>query len=335
MQIVTDNGISYVCEMDGPKKFKVGNRQGVGKQKVMHHDRAAEASAAAQTAGRDISALRGALADQGGAQAVKERVERALKRREPGAHADRGMSPPGGAEDDDDVAMGFSSLSRIVPSRVGPAATAARRRPSLESLADIRSEAGEETEGLESLASQSLGGSELTEEESATPSSGRGRRARGSSRNANPSQDGKLTAKTKTLWNGKKTAFSDMALWEGKLKQRSVESMATQLENSYQKVLASQEPGREDLAKDISAFIGNVRAKFNLFTEIRDGPTDWVMKAPEPEALDLLRRLPASMLATIFTFCAKEMMKHVEQECREPRSGYVISGCYRQLINKQ
>ena len=303
-----------------------------------HHERASEASSSAQAAGQDITSLGSSLRGQASAS-IKERVKRAQQTR-----VLSGKKSATEDEEEDDDAMGFSSLSHQGIRR--SAASGSSRIPETPLSKKLRSGLGEGTNadpcmdwerGSEADSMAGLFPSLQAEAEQANKSAddngveepqehvigrGRSRRGRGRSSANNrasaadagvASGSGGLIEKAKALLNAKKTQFNDGALWDTKMKSRAVDAMAQQLENMVEKLLACGDDAAAKPTMEVMLdFAESVKMKFKVFADIRKGGS-WLQNPMAPHASTTLRGLQPSILATIFTFLARELLKTIEQ----------------------
>ena len=287
---------------------------------MTNHDKASAASSAARAASRDIVELGQKLQGQ-----TKQKVAARMAK----LHQDRdaGMLPepiPESEPEDDDEAMGFGNLVRGRAAKRDRASEPVLQKLKRFCIADAMTEIGiqdleQQEHELHNLGAMKGEGTEMTgEPDEVSAPARRAKRAREDGKDPGPetstakdAKDG-LLEKAKSL-NGKKSSCSDVALWENKVKPRSLQAMSGQLEKMAEKLLATGKGPMKEMANSILAFTEDVKLKHNVFQEMRRDAPDWLQGPHAQETLDIFRKLPGSLLATIFTFLAKELLKTVDQ----------------------
>ena len=126
--------------------------------------------------------------------------------------------------------------------------------------------------------------------------------------------DSAAVKRAKLLLAAKQSSTSDEVLWKGRVKTRQVQQAATSLEQAALKFVGGDNPAAATLLDDMMKFGEDVRAKHELFSSMRSQGPAFLLSAWEGDNRQTIVSLKPSLVAEIFVFYSKELLKGGDQE---------------------
>ena len=118
-------------------------------------------------------------------------------------------------------------------------------------------------------------------------------------------------AKVLLAWDQKQEAFSDAALWEGKIKQRAFTSLSKALEDGANKIIGEESERCQIAAKNMLDFTDKVKAKFDLCQKLKKNVRSSVADLSDADQA-LLTTLQPQLINKIIVYCCSQLLKDVE-----------------------
>ena len=283
---------------------------------VAKHEKGSAASSAYNRISRDLGLLRSGLRNQ-----TTERIDSmvaAVREKPVGEAISRSSSAM--EDSDEEETMGFASLgirSRSSGFRAAQPSTkaAAGHGPPLAKQRclrgaqfDVESEVASVDGELREKADSD---SELPEQLPPNKYNRKDGKLEGGSAKGAPA-----IAKVRGIFEAQKAAFSDAMLWDPKTKNRAVAKMASQLETAVEKLLSASPSGdvtAKELVDNIVQFIEQGKNKFAFFLKLRKNGLEWLAAPLSQADQDILQDVAPSVLATIFAYYVKELLKKLDQ----------------------
>ena len=301
---------------------------------VAHHESGSAASSAYVASGADLSHLQETLRQQT-EEAVRAKRMRYLNR--------DAMETAAPVEDGDSDAedMAFSSLANPSSSSkgVGKAPDALRLEAGRSSPARSLSTTGGDgpaarmasanwrsllpSQGMDHTDEDENPDAELADEEPDAPASANEDRpdlnpaSKKKQKQTHPKKatgkDKVNTQKLQQLLSEKAVQFADSAMWDSKLKARAFDTAMKQMDALAEKVCSLDSPAAQQLVDQVCAFMETTRKKFNAFSLIRKW-NDFLADGIDGATMAILKSVEPPVLAQIFMWISKEVIKNLEQD---------------------
>jgi hypothetical protein len=123
-----------------------------------------------------------------------------------------------------------------------------------------------------------------------------------------------VVKKAKILLAAKQSSLGDEVLWKGRVKTRQVQQAAASLEQAALKFVGGDNPATATLVDDMMKFGEDLRAKHELFSSMRSQGPAFLLSAWEGDDRQTIVSLKPSLVAEIFVFYSKELLKGGDQE---------------------